>query len=870
MPPSQHPQTGALEDRFDDRFQRITGIQPRANGVYASYPWQRRLHAALVAGEPPDSLDIPTGVGKTTAVLVALLAFLEHPGLPRRIAYIVDRRAVVDQTAATIEGWIQNIASDPELAALFDQHAGLLGDTPVALGIARGGLADDGAWRADPSRPAVVVGTTDMLGSKLLFRGYGDGPSRRAMHAGLLGHDSFVLLDEAHLSAPLAYLLGDLRAVNAAHNDGRFHALTLSATLPGAHTPFRLNDDDLADERIGQRLNARKTLHLHEVERAQERPRAIAETAESLAATDTSVAVFVTSVEQAKQVAEQLRRNHGDRVVLLTGTHRGHERVALAESDAWARFSPDRERAAGSPASFLVTTAAGEVGVDFDADHGVMDAVPADRMIQRFGRINRCGLAAAEVHVVYDAKQAARERGSRPKEQFRRDQAAMAALQVLQALPDVSPANVTTLAPDSLENAKIEPAQPVPLHGVTVESLAATSADIPLPETALFLRGISDAAEPPDTYLLWRWDVPEIAGRTTRTLADVVSTYPPRAAEVARVPTTAAERIIKAAAKRMAKVQADQPAATLPLIVLDTRGQPVRDVAHITPDDDLPDLQYATVILPAHAGGLSPAGLPDETAAGEVVDVADQPDVTDHAYRTRWVETAAASEGSPPGTLQFRVPLHDPDDEDAEPRWLVYETRTMPAAGGDSDAGSRLARHQQRIEEHNERVASVVAQLADALGVAHEVREALTTAARCHDTGKARGRWQRAAGGSDRTRFAKTTRGRFQPELLAGYRHEFGSLIDVTRDTPGDTSAPELTLHLVAAHHGHARPGFPERRQWDPDAPNPANEQAAHEAARRFGRLQAAYGAWRLAWLEALLKAADAWVSAERDREGTP
>lgn len=56
----------------------------------------------LVAGRVPAGLAIPTGFGKTACVLVALLARLVNPELPRRIVCIVDRRAIVDQTAAAV------------------------------------------------------------------------------------------------------------------------------------------------------------------------------------------------------------------------------------------------------------------------------------------------------------------------------------------------------------------------------------------------------------------------------------------------------------------------------------------------------------------------------------------------------------------------------------------------------------------------------------------------------------------------------------------------------------------------------------------------------------------------------------------------
>ena len=190
----------------------------------APYPWQRRLYMELVAGRVPAALSIPTGLGKTASVLLALLAQLVNPELPRRVVYIVDRRAIVDQTAVAIRGWIGRIGAVPELARAFDRCAAFPGPCPVGLGVLRGGLADDGEWRVDPARPTVVVGTVDMVGSRLLFSGYGAGRSHRAMDAGLLGHDALVMLDEAHLAPAMDELL---RALARLHPE--LHVMTLSA-----------------------------------------------------------------------------------------------------------------------------------------------------------------------------------------------------------------------------------------------------------------------------------------------------------------------------------------------------------------------------------------------------------------------------------------------------------------------------------------------------------------------------------------------------------------------------------------------------------------------------------------------------------------
>ena len=87
-------------------FSQITGNDP--------FPWQRRLYESFLAGEIPDALDIPTGLGKTASVLLYLLAKAEKAPLPTRLVYIVDRRTIVDQTSRAIVDWTQRIAAIPE------------------------------------------------------------------------------------------------------------------------------------------------------------------------------------------------------------------------------------------------------------------------------------------------------------------------------------------------------------------------------------------------------------------------------------------------------------------------------------------------------------------------------------------------------------------------------------------------------------------------------------------------------------------------------------------------------------------------------------------------------------------------------------
>ena len=119
------------------------------------------------------------------------LALTARAPVPQRLVYVVDRRAVVDQ-ATTVAEKIREKSGDK---------------TVLRISTLRGKYVDNREWLADPTAPAIIVGTVDMIGSRLLFSGYGLSPKMRPYHAGFLGADTLAVLDEAHLVPPFEALL---------------------------------------------------------------------------------------------------------------------------------------------------------------------------------------------------------------------------------------------------------------------------------------------------------------------------------------------------------------------------------------------------------------------------------------------------------------------------------------------------------------------------------------------------------------------------------------------------------------------------------------------------------------------------------------
>src|SRR5436309_8080706 len=61
------------------------------------FPWQEELLRRFIDGKIDRAIDIPTGLGKTAVMPLWLIARARGANLPRRLVYVVDRRAVVDQ-----------------------------------------------------------------------------------------------------------------------------------------------------------------------------------------------------------------------------------------------------------------------------------------------------------------------------------------------------------------------------------------------------------------------------------------------------------------------------------------------------------------------------------------------------------------------------------------------------------------------------------------------------------------------------------------------------------------------------------------------------------------------------------------------------
>jgi CRISPR-associated endonuclease/helicase Cas3 len=937
--PQSIPPCQATPDEmmFEEFFRLLTGHKP--------FPWQVELYRRMVRGEIPQQVSIPTGLGKTAIVAVWLIALANRPDiLPRRLVYVVNRRTVVDQTTHEVEQYQKRVQEEPGLAPLrqrlealcalppADHPPSLSPNTlqdhpaehpaPLAISTLRGQWADNRQWLADPARPAVIVGTVDMIGSRLLFSGYRIGFRERPLHAGLLGHDVLLVHDEAHLEPAFQVLLEQIQRTLQQEQERTgglgvrpFRLMALSATLranasaPSGQEVFGLSDQERlplqpipSDDShplacLWRRLRASKRIFLHSV--ADEEKHLVSQIVEQALRWKQSglaVLIFVRRVEHVEQIADKLRKKEL-LVQQLTGTMRGLERDKLVRQDpVFARFLPMDSRPGGvqpvEGTAYLVCTSAGEVGVNLSADHLVCDLTPLESMIQRFGRVNRFGQRSdSEIHVLHPTQ-------FDEADSF--DKARQKTLELLGRLGgDGSPAALLDLPRADCADAFSPPPTVLPISEILLDAWSMTSIRDQLPgrpEVEPYLHGLVKE-EIPETYVAWREEVEVIS--TDLLLQryppeELLEHYPLKPHELLRDQSDRVWKHLKELANRLRK-DARERDRQHPVWLVDSRGAVQVFTLEKLVQQDKSAIYYRTVLLPPSVGGLQGGFLDGQSAppAGESLDVADQ-GVTDlvqkKARRLRRFSDNPEPEHLEKMRLIWTIDTQ-PEAEEAEEVELagvpgeVSEAPTgQPAVRGRywhwyesieaaETEGSESAHRPIPLDEHLEAAAELADRMAERLGLPASIRQAVCLAARLHDLGKRRRIWQQAIGNSDPSQPLAKGPGAMRLAELSSYRHELGSLLDLAGLPEFQSLSEEqkdLVCHLVAAHHGRARPHFPAEAIFDPERPLSEAEAAAWEVPRRFARLQRRFGRWGLAYLEALVKAVDYAVSSHPERFVNP
>jgi len=767
------------------------------------FPWQARLLAEVAAtGAWPALLDLPTGTGKTAAIDVAVFHLALDPArAPRRVVLVVDRRTVVDQAferAQKIAGKLR-AAAGGVLGEVADRLRALAGAgaDPLAVAELRGGMPRDDGWARRPDQPLVAASTVDQVGSRLLFRGYGVSEAMRPIHAGLVGNDALILLDEVHLSQPFRETLDMLRGLRGPARRGlpdRFRVVEMSATPGGERRDaFGLDGEDRRDEVLARRLRAQKPVEIAEPAKRGAFAEACAERAAKLAAPGRVVGVVVNRVATAGEVFDGLRRRLGDRarLFLVTGRMRPLDRDDLDRALGPLVRSERARAGAGAPPVVVVSTQCIEAGADFDFDALVTECASLDALRQRFGRLNRLGeIEDARGVVLARAESLGKEADPLYGDALKKTWA------WLQEAPRDFGVDALEMPPrERLAEMLVEPRHAPVMLPAHLDLWAQTwPTPAPDPDVSLWLHG-KERRTTAEVQVVWRADVSEAALRSEGALDALLARLdvcPPAGLEAITVPLHAVRAWLTderaedlADVEGLAEEEADGRRREKP------RGRPALlwrgEESRVVGAGDLHP--GATLVVPSAYGGLTERSW-DPSSKAAVVDLGD---------RARWRQTGRAVlrlDGAVhPGWAPLPTPA-DPDDAGGDDRanviawlaalspgasdgeWLpaalsalrrgrrgpaIVRLPAIPSSAGEPSAGACLAvigrgragdatteddgaSHTgvaMPLHEHMKGVADWARGFAERCGLPPEVTRDLELAGRWHDAGKVDPRFQR-------------------------------------------------------------------------------------------------------------------------------
>ena len=828
------------------------------------FPWQERLARQVANSEWPSQIGIPTGLGKTACLDIALWVLAAQAALapaertaPTRIWYVVNRRLLVDQafshgralaemTATGMDSTGRHSDAIGSVAAALRSLASLdSAGGPLQVTRLRGG-AELGERPLDPSQPAILFATVAMFASRWLFRGYGTSRSMRPVDAALAGIDTLVLLDEAHLSRPLVDLarrieqcdIGDPSRVIAPARS-RPVMVSLTATGQPADELFALDAADLGNSTVSRRMQAHKPVALSQTKErslAKHLTASVEDLLEARSQSSTCI-VFVNTPKLARSVVAELelllrRGKRAADVVMATGRMREREAEAVRQrlldpiGGARAGHDPSIPRKRDL---IVVATQTLEVGADLDFDLLVTETCGVRALIQRLGRLNRLGETPDAAGVIADVS-------DRDKCPVYGDEPG----RVWEDLTRCSHDGQLDLSPSRIPAVLLTPPKDQPprvgelLHAHLWEWAKTSCAPAGEAPVELFFEGFDDRSG--RVSVCWRACIPNDGVRLVPGI---------RESEAMEVPIWELRQALEGRDAPSASRLADDR-ASLETVTLDA----------LRPGDE--------IVLPTSIGLCDENGW-NPAASQDVLDVAllssgllplAEPAVRNLAYGSDVCAVlstlidpgesglAAAEERRLVGDLleSLRLGPHHPwltdqewveflealSDEVERPVDDVPLLRRRPADHQRSDLRAEVFEEMsfdvaaRTLAAHHEAVGCIASRIADRVGIDPVPACTIRTAAQIHDIGKADPRFQRWLGANFErgVLVAKSATPRHLMEAerqRAGWpkggRHELLSARALMRapffvdgDVPWDR---DLLLHLVAAHHGHGRPLVP-------------------------------------------------------------
>ena len=832
--------------------------------------WQHRF----AADEWPEILIAPTGSGKTGGVVLGWAAHrMRSPkATPRRLVWCLPMRTLVDQTARSVKEWLEKLKQ----AGMDEDNALPLSDKDVH--VLMGGV-ESARWLDHPERPAVIVGTQDMLLSRALMRGYASSRANWPMEFALLHEDTQWVFDEVQLMGAGRATSVQLEAfrrceaVRAEREGSPARSLWISATLDPKwlrtvdYSPPAEEGDRLwkvtprrEDDRLWRLATAKKTLNRESSAPATAKDddvtNYVGKLADSVLEAHRSgrmTLVIVNRVERAQKLHAELGKRLKEQGEAAPELALVHARFRPADRRREMARIPVKEKGNGEGLKDLivVSTQAVEAGVDVSAAVLFTELAPWSSMVQRFGRANRY----AELEDGADIRWIDLLDGQRDDKlalPYMIEELTTARRHLLQ-LHEVAPA---CLPPPG----DIDPPRRV-IRRKDLDDLFDTDPDLTGfdVDVSPYVRDAADT----DVHVFWR-DLSSLDDDPPR----------PRAEELCAVPIGAAKSWFEKVRKR--------DKSNPPVFVRDTQWRRADRRTDAAPPPGWKRLQETpwpglTLLVDVKAGGY-------REASGFTGDPKDIP-----------------------------APLHPPGN--CQPQHPLSHGGSQTDAGGDAEGYDEDPRSEIGVpvplSVHLRHVAEETEMLCAALEVDPETRSAIVRAARWHDLGKTHDVFQNTMRSgliehefSADTPLAKTCKKNLRHQRPY-FRHELASALAFLAHEKWSREA-DLIAYLVAAHHGKVRMNLralPRERAppdedrtgvrfargiWENDRLRSFDldgeerweggdltlsvmelgwDEVTRESwTERTRDLLARFGPFRLAWMETLVRVAD-WRASDKEQE---
>lgn len=385
----------------------------------------------------PDVLNVPTGLGKTAAVVVAWLykrLKAVDAATPRRLVYCLPMRVLVEQTEENAHEWAERAAA-------------VSGKPVPGVYVLMGGSEDlkKPVWAEHPEADQILIGTQDMLLSRALMRGYGMSRYHWPVHYAWLHNGALWVFDEVQLMGPGLVTSAQLEAFRRVWGGTGSRSLWVSATfhrhwlktvdfdaaaLDAPGHSLSLSDAEKNSEPVKRRHESVKPLARCEVmlvkrkgaggdtseeDDGKGKPNAadvktyldaLSQQVITAHASGATTLVILNTVDRAQGLMQRLDQHYqpvkkkgrglaeASAPIDADGTAPSrllvHSRFRAAERAELNRQLSEKADPDG-PGRIIVATQAVEAGVDISARVMFTELAPWASMVQRFGRCNRYG-----------------------------------------------------------------------------------------------------------------------------------------------------------------------------------------------------------------------------------------------------------------------------------------------------------------------------------------------------------------------------------------------------------------------------------------------------------------------------------------------